>query len=802
MGVSFLFGSRCLFLSPVPVVVRGGLPVTLCKPVATRYAAKAEKRLRSRVFATSVAGVEPPVPPTKTAEHGVLDKILHPPDTRRYIFFGGKGGVGKTTTSAATAMRCAEDGLTTLVISTDPAHSLGDALRIDLSDGRVHRVDDTLPLYAVESDAREAVERFRTLVGSLKRDGSGETDEPDGAMDSVKKGDATASSNSSEDGSSSEGWAAVADRLGLQEFSDVLQTIPPGADELIALVAVLDLVEDEHADTQFDRVIIDTAPTGHTLRLLTFPDFLDRFLEQAISLRSKLASARGLVGNVTRMFTGGKRVNTDAALDTAAERVAKYREKMTHLSDLFRDPSRTEFVVVTIATALAVAESRRLIDRLWEEGVWVRHTVVNQILPASDNVMVDRYLAQVRKGQTQEIAFATEQIADEYGLSVSIVPRFDAEVRGVYGLQALGRVAFRQQVRSFYGDLFQPEKGEGMAAIEEVTSTKNGVDQSRFVFVGGKGGVGKTSMSAALGVTLAAQGLKTLVLSTDPAHSLGDALQKRLDGGVAVPIDGTDGMLCAMEIDTTGAISEFQQLARAYVAEGRRGVGVDVARKLGLEEFAGLLDNAPPGIDELVALTQVVELVKYGDFDRVVVDTAPTGHTLRLLSFPEFLDGFLGKLVRLKQRLDAGIDTIRSMLGRRDGPDAVDKAAHGVERLRQNMVELQQLIGDHDRTQFVIVTVPTGLAMAESERLVKSLRADNVYVNNLIINQVVPDGSAAAFVDRIVTEQGRCMTDLRQACDEKKIIVVEVPYFDVEVRGLYGLKAMGNALFSSSEEGN
>lgn len=741
------------------------------------------KRCRRSHAIAAVTEVEPPPPPQATSDDRAaptsLDALLELPHRRRYVFFGGKGGVGKTSSAAAVAVHAASAGLSTLVISTDPAHSLGDALRFDLSDGRMRRVDDTLPLYAVESDTREAVDRFRDLVGSLSARETAATAQTDGTA-------------KDKDG----GWASVAERLGLQEFSDVLDTIPPGADELIALVSVLDLVEAENADVEFDRIIIDTAPTGHTLRFLSFPDFLDRFLTQALALRRKLDGARGVVGSVTKMFMGSQKVDVNKALESAAERVTVYRDKMIHLSELFRDPSRTEFVVVTIATMLAVEESKRLIQRLWDEGIWVRHVIMNQILPAGRDDTIAKYLAQVRKGQAREISFATEQIADQYGLSITLVPRFDTEVRGVYGLQALARVGFREQRRASYAPLFDHAASSSSSLAN---ADDDGTDTCQFVFVGGKGGVGKTSISSALGMALAAHGLKTLVLSTDPAHSLGDALQQRLDGGDMQRVDGADGELYALEIDSERAIQDFQTLARDYVAEGRRGVGVDVARKLGLEEFAGLLDNPPPGIDELVALTQVLELVKFGDFDRVVVDTAPTGHTLRLLSFPEFLDGFLGKVLRLKQRLDAGMDGLRAMLGRKDTGDAMDKAGRGVDRVRENMVELRALIADEQRTQFAIVTAPTGLAMVESERLVKSLKKDGVAVRNLVINQVVSDGSAGAFVQRIVAEQGKCMRELEKCCVDKNIVMVEVPYFDVEVRGVYGLKAMAVPMFSQSE---
>lgn len=731
------------------------------------YPRVVRKRLRLPCRVVAVTDLDAPTVHEK-ASFASLDTLVEDPHRRRFIFFGGKGGVGKTSSAAAVGVQCADEGLKTLVISTDPAHSLGDALKVDLSDGKIRKVDPDLELYAVESDTKEAVEEFRGLLASLN------------AADTVKEGGESG-------GTGRGGWGGMASKLGLQEFSEVLETIPPGADELIALVSVLELVQQEKPDVHFDRVIIDTAPTGHTLRFLAFPDFLDKFLTQALALREKLDNARGLLGNVTKMFMGGgrKKVNVNDALQKAANRVRMYRDKMIELSELFRDPERTEFVVVTIPTILAVEESKRLIEKLWDEGIWVRHVIVNQVLPESDDGTVTKYLSQVRRGQAKEISFATEQIADEYGLFVSLVPRFDTEVRGVYALEALANIAFKENRRKFYGLLFDQE-----------ARAPDG-SKSQFMFVGGKGGVGKTSVAAALGVKLAGEGLKTLVLSTDPAHSLADSLQTSLKGGAPVPVDFPSGDLYAMEIDTEGAIAEFQTLAKDFVREGNKGVGVDLARKLGLEEFAGLLDNAPPGIDELVALTQVMELVKFGDFDRVIVDTAPTGHTLRLLSFPDFLDKFLGKVMRLKRRLDSAIDTLRNVLGRKDSADAVDRAAQGVDRLRENMAALRDLVADGDRTQFAIVTVPTGLAMAESERLVRSLRKDGVKVRNLIINQVVPDASALKYVKRIIEGQDHCIEDLRRAGEDKNITLTRVPFFDVEVRGVYGLRAMAGSMFST-----
>lgn len=595
-----------------------------------------------------------------------LTNLLDAGDKRRYCFVTAKGGCGKTTTAATMALKMAASDLTTLVISVDPAHSLGDALRVDLSDGKLQKLEPDIPLYAVEVDTAEAVAEFRGLVAGLK-----------GSPTGGETGDG--------------GWA---------DLASVLDTIPPGADELISLIKILELVESRSEGIDFQRVVVDCAPTGHTVRLLAFPDFLDSFLAKALSLRKKLNAASGVVNAVSKVLLKDRKVDVNATLDAASERVEKYRTRMVELSDILRDPSRAEFVVITIPTVMAVEETKRLIDTLYNDGIWVRHAVANMIVPSDDGALQEAYLNRLRTGQARELAFATEELGDEFGLEITPVFRFDTEVRGVFALRALGMTAFTESRTKAYGGLFD--------------ASRSGGESAQFAFAAGKGGVGKTSVSCTMGVALADRGLRTLVISTDPAHSLGDSLDMSFAGGKPVLVENTNGLLYGMEIDTKAEVEKFKAIVRATVAEQNKGVGADIARNLGLADFADLLDNTPPGLDEALGLSALLDLVKSAEFDRVIIDTAPTGHCLRLLRFPEFLDGFFGKVIKLKKRLDSTLGSLRNVFSRPGTGDVIDSATYKLGEYRDSMKMLRDLIMDGERTQFVCVTIPTGLAMAGS----------------------------------------------------------------------------------------
>uniref|UniRef100_A0A804PN37 ArsA/GET3 Anion-transporting ATPase-like domain-containing protein n=1 Tax=Zea mays TaxID=4577 RepID=A0A804PN37_MAIZE len=234
----------------------------------------------------------------------------------------------------------------------------------------------------------------------------------------------------------------------------------------------------------------------------------------------------------------------------------------------------------------------------------------------------------------------------------------------------------------------------------------------RYYMLGGKGGVGKTSCAASLAVRFANNGHPTLVVSTDPAHSLSDSFAQDLSGGTLVQVEGPDSPLFALEINPEKAREEFRTVSQKNGGTGVKdfmdsmGLGV-LVEQLGELKLGELLDTPPPGLDEAIAISKVMQFLEaqeYSMFSRIVFDTAPTGHTLRLLSLPDFLDASIGKILKLRSKIASATSAIKSVFGQEvQQQDAANK----LEQLRERMVKVRELFRDTESTEFIIVTIPT-----------------------------------------------------------------------------------------------
>jgi arsenite-transporting ATPase len=254
-----------------------------------------------------------------------------------------------------------------------------------------------------------------------------------------------------------------------------------------------------------------------------------------------------------------------------------------------------------------------------------------------------------------------------------------------------------------------------------------GIDAPEYVLYGGKGGVGKTTMAAATAVASARDGTATLVVSTDPAHSLSDTLETEV--GSEPGRIREDVPLWAAEIDPEDALQEGP-----FAGEG----GNPLAGLLG-EDAANPLGGSMPGSDEAAAIRLLVRYMDDPRFERVVVDTAPTGHTLRLLELPEMLDSMVGKLISLKERLGGVMDAF----GGGDDEAGVD----GLREFSARIERLRAVLRDPDRTDFRVVLVPEELSVRESERLLDRLAEFGIPVGTVVVNRVMQDPSEVADVD-------------------------------------------------------
>ncbi|MFC4550826.1 MULTISPECIES: ArsA family ATPase [Halorussus] len=308
----------------------------------------------------------------------------------RFVCYGGKGGVGKTTCAAATGLALAERGERTLVVSTDPAHSLADAFDAAAGEGR-RRVAENLWIDEVGPDAGERA--FRGIVEAM-------------AVELREAGI----------------------RLDESEIERLFTVgVVPGSDELAALELLAQLVDDD----EFDRVVVDTAPTGHTLRLLDLPDVLHETVAAASSLRGQVRrmvdGARSAVFGPAYYVFGG---DDEAAEDDLTE----LRERMERVRDALRDPERSEFRVVCIPEPMAVAETRRLVARLREAEIPVGTLVVNRVAtdPETD---CERCRARAASHREQ-----LERIREEFAdLEVVELPEVGVDAAGRERLAALAR---------------------------------------------------------------------------------------------------------------------------------------------------------------------------------------------------------------------------------------------------------------------------------------------------------------------------------------------------------------------------
>lgn len=583
--------------------------------------------------------------------------------------FSGKGGVGKTTLACGLARRWAQQWPQQqgLLLSTDPAHSLGDVLGVAV-DNTPQPLPDLPNLQVRSLDAAALLidfrQRYGTVLELLVERGS-----------FVDGGDLSPIWDL--------GWPGLDELMALLEIERLLR--PQGPDEASA----------QAPDRIPNRVFVDMAPSGHTLNLFGLMDFLDTLLQALSQFQAKHRYlAQALAGRCS---------------DDSADR---FLQQMQHDLDqgrqLLQDPARTTCWVVAIAEPMSLLESQRFSQALKKLQIPLGGCLLNRLAP--------------RQAGLPPLAQSFSAIAP--GQPLWGLPLQPQEPIGGPALDRL-----TAQLQSLDLEL-QPaaERSPSQWPAQLMPPLPDYVAAGRrLLLIGGKGGVGKTTVAAAVawGLALHHPEAAVRVISIDPAHSLGDALGCRL-GHEPTALTAN---LTAQEVDAQTVLENFRHDYLWELAEMMASDTDEASMQLayGPQAWRQIVAQALPGIDEMLSLITVMELLEEHTQQLIVLDTAPTGHLLRFLEMPAALSDWLGWIFKLWIKYKAVAGRVE-LMGR-------------LRTLRQRVIRAQAKLKDPQHSEFIGVVRNQSAILAEAQRLNQRLSQLGMAQPYLIHNCCQPSES-------------------------------------------------------------
>ncbi len=619
----------------------------------------------------------------------------------QFIFFSGKGGVGKTSMACATAVYHADQGRKTLIVTTDPASNLANVFEQPIGH-KITPIEGAANLWAMEIDPDRATEEYK-----------------DRALAPIRA-------------------------LFPPEIVQVMeeQLSGPCTAEVAAFDRFVDFLDMSGDEQPFEVVIFDTAPTGHTLRLLELPVDWSRHIEEAAE-----GSGQTCLGPVA----------------TIQESKAKYDRAVA----LMRDPARTTFVFVLQPEATPIKETRRAVAELSKLGIETHRLIVNGIIPYEEGR--NPFLAERIRMQAHYLA----QIERELPLPARRMPLLDEEIKGVERLRYVAGLLYsgEQVARSRWQvmHLIPDEEVRRCSPSSRrwpVTRSDEVVPRlvpangyGRILFFAGKGGVGKTALSCVTAVWLARHGYRTLLLTTDPAAHIGDVLGQPV-GDEVEPVAGVDN-LWAVKIDPKAAAEAY----KARILEEAREQGRPPES---LQAMAEELDS--PCTEEMAAFDRFIDYASLDRYDVLVFDTAPTGHTLRLLELP----------VDWSQQLEVKLYASPEL----SQADAAAKARFG---------QVIDLMRDPQRSTFAFVMYPESTPIIEAWRAVEELRTVGIEPGLVVANQVLPpEQCTTEYFCRRVLMQARYLEEMTRRFS---VPVLATPLLPYEVKGLDVLIELGERIY-------
>ena len=612
----------------------------------------------------------------------------------QYIFFSGKGGVGKTSMACTHAVRYADEGKRTLIVTTDPASNLSDTFEQGIGH-QITPISGVPNLWAMEIDPDKATQEYI-----------------DRAMAPIRAAFPPQIVQVMEEQMSGPCTAEVA---AFDRFTDFLET---PADKAMT----------------FDVVIFDTAPTGHTIRLLELPAEWSESIDAASA------------GN------GQTCLGPAAAIQDAKN---KYERALAAM----RESSQTSFIFVLHPEAISIKETRRAITELSKLGIQNYRLIINSIIPAEG--IKNALFAARANMQAQYLA----QIEKDMPYQKQRMPLLAGEIKSVQSLRQVGKIFFDgfSAGTTFEAEQVQLQKAAVVTPLKDVRLRLQPNGHRKTVFFAGKGGVGKTVSSCITAVWLARDGYKTLLLTTDPAAHLGDVLDSPV-GDVIAPVTGQSN-LWAVKIDPKAAAETY----KARILEDARQRG---RPEKAIEVMEEELNS--PCTEEMAAFDKFIEYASQDEWQAVVFDTAPTGHTLRLLELP------VDWSKQLDVKIFASVDT--------SAADDVAKKRFG---------KVIEMMRDPEQSTFAFVMYPEATPILEAWRAARELGTVGIQPGLVVANMVIPESQADspfAHTRRLMQEKY-----LVEITERFALPVVQIPLLPQEIKGLGMLAELSERIYGTEK---
>jgi len=299
----------------------------------------------------------------------------------------------------------------------------------------------------------------------------------------------------------------------------------------------------------------------------------------------------------------------------------------------------------------------------------------------------------------------------------------------------------------------------------------------RLILFGGKGGVGKTSCATATAIQLAGK-FKTLIISTDPAHSISDCLEQNIGNGIHA-VDGIEN-LAATEIVAEQAYADFKKENETELKNL-----LDTSTNLDFEDIDDIMRLTIPGIDEVMSFKMITDFMEEDRFEKYIVDTAPTGHALRLISSPAMLDQWIKIAAKMRWKY-------RYIITSFAGSYKQDKTDTLLIKLKKTVKRIENLLRDASQCEFIPVCIPESMAVSETMRLITNLHQSDLVVKQIIINNVMESDGCSFCVAR-KSAQTTHLEKLSSVYQHLNRVIV--PLFANEVKGLEKLDLMRTSLF-------